>query len=32
MGGWAGGLDGNAIKLSCDDRCTAINVTKFIEE
>ena len=23
--------DGNAIKLGCDDRCTTINVTKFIE-
>ena len=23
--------DGNAIKLGCDDRCTAVNVIKFIE-
>ena len=23
--------DGNAIMLGCDDRCTTINVTKFIE-
>ena len=27
LGGW----DGNAIKLSCDDCCTTINVIKFIE-
>ena len=23
--------DGNAIKLGCDDHCTAIKVIKFIE-
>ena len=23
--------DGNAIKFDCDDRCTTINVIKFIE-
>ena len=26
------GWDGNAIKFSCDDHCTTINVIKFIEE
>ena len=31
VGGWAWGLDGNAIKLGCDDHCTTINVIKFIE-
>ena len=31
MGGCAGGLDGNAIKLGCDDCCTTINTTKFTE-
>ena len=35
-GWWAEGdelgvWDGNAIKLGCDDRCTTINVVKFIE-
>ena len=35
-GWWAEGdelgvWDGNAIKLGCDDRCTTINVIKFIE-
>ena len=32
--GWEDRLgvwEGNAIKLSCDDCCTAINVIKFIE-
>ena len=32
-GGWGNALgvwDGNAIKLDCDDRCTTINVIKFI--
>ena len=28
-GGW-GVWDGNATKLGCDDRCTTINVIKFI--
>ena len=23
--------DGNAIKLGCDDRCTTVNIIKFIE-
>ena len=23
--------NGNAVKLGCDDHCTAINVIKFIE-
>ena len=31
VGVWAGGLDGNAIKLGCDYRCTTINVIKFTE-
>ena len=31
VGGWAGGLGGNAVILGCDDRCTTINVIKFIE-
>ena len=34
VGGWGDALgvwDGNAIKLGCDDRCTTINVIKFIE-
>ena len=32
--GWEDGLrvwDGNAIKFGCDDRCTTINIIKFIE-
>ena len=29
--GWAGVWDENAIKLSCDDGCTTINIIKFIE-
>jgi len=28
---WAGGWDGNAVKLGCDDHCTTINVIKHIE-
>ena len=31
MAGWAGGWDGNFIKLGCDDHCTNINLIKFIE-
>ena len=34
VGGWEDGLgiwNRNAIKLGCDDHCTTINVTKFIE-
>ena len=34
VGGWTdvpGIWDGNAIKLGCDDCCTAVNVIKFIE-
>ena len=34
VGGWGnilGGWDGNAIKFGCNDRCTTINVIKFIE-
>ena len=33
-GGWGDARrvwDGNAIKMGCDDRCTAKNVIKFIE-
>ena len=30
-GGGLGVWDGNAIKSGCDDHCTTINVTKFIE-
>ena len=30
-GGGVGAWDGNAIKLGCGDRCTTINVIKFIE-
>ena len=29
--GWAGVWDENAIKLSCDDGCTTINIIKFTE-
>ena len=32
--GWGnilGGWDGNALKFGCNDRCTTINVIKFIE-
>ena len=29
-GGLAGGWEGNAKKLGCDDHCTTINVIKFI--
>jgi len=34
VGGWEHALgvwDGNAVKLSCDDHCTTINIIKFIE-
>ena len=31
VGDGLGVWDGNAIKLGCDDHCTAINVIKFIE-
>ena len=30
--GALGVWDGNAIKLGCDDRCTTMNVIKFIEQ
>ena len=33
VGGERNGLgvwDGNIVKLGCDDRCTTINITKFI--
>ena len=29
--GWEGVWDGNAIKLSCDDHYTTINIIKFID-
>ena len=29
--GWAGGWDGNVVKLGFDDVCTKINIIKFIE-
>ena len=35
VGDWGDVLgiwDGNAIKLGCDDRCTTINVIKFMEQ
>ena len=34
LGGWGDALkiwDGNAVKFGCDNRCTTINVIKFIE-
>lgn len=31
VGEWAGGWDGNTVKLGCCDCCTTINVRKLIE-
>ena len=31
VGGCAGLWDENAVRLSCDDHCTTINVIKFFE-
>ena len=31
MRGGLGVLEGNVLKLDCDDGCTTINIIKFIE-